>query len=452
MTGRFLCDFLFRNNSFVPTAMPAATDLAADYQYLFHHLPDPYLLLAPDGTVRDNSDLHQQAALQPRAAVVGHNIFNAYPSAPESQRTLHESQDRVRQTLQPDTMPLLRYDLAVPAEQGGGTEELYWQITHYPILGPDGALLHILQRATDVTAATHAAAQAAKTQRALDEATTRARFILESVPLPVWTATPAGVTDSFNARWLAYTGRTLADTIGSGWTQDLHPDDLPRTVALWQQALAAGTTYQAEYRLRRHDGEYRWFQATGVPRRGPSGEVNMWVGANADIHQQKLMVAELLETNEIQAALADQAYATAEQVRQQRETLFQVFMEAPLAISVVRGADYRYEFANREFLAAVGNPNLLGRTVAEVFPEFMAQSFLATLAEVYHTGQPFSAQAVQVHLDATDTQPATDVYVDYTYQPFFEDGHVAGVTSFSYDVTELVAARSALEKLQAGNA
>lgn len=436
----------------MPTATPAA-GLAADYQYLFHHLPESYLLLAPDGTVRDNSDLHQQAALQPRAAVVGRNIFDAYPSAPDSQRTLYESQDRVRRTLRPDAMPLLRYDLARPAAQGGGTEERYWQVTHFPILGPDGALLHILQRATDVTEATRAAAQAADTEQALAEATDRTRFILESVPLLVWTADPDGRPDSFNARWLAYTGRALADTVGAGWTHDLHPDDLPRTAALWQQALAAGTTYQAEYRVRRHDGEYRWFQATGVPRRGPDGRVQMWVGANADIHQQKLMVAELLEANETQAALADQAYASAGQVRQQRETLFQVFMEAPVAISVVRGADYRYEFVNRVFLDGSGQTDLVGRTVAEVFPEFMAQSFIATLAEVYRTGQPFSARAVPVHLDAaTAGQPARDSYVDYTYQPFSEDGRVAGVTSFSYDVTELVHARQALEKLQNGAA
>lgn len=432
--------------------MPTATDLAADYQYLFHHLPDSYLLLAPDGTVRDNSDLHLAASMAPRAAIVGRDIFDAYPSAPESQRTLRESHERVRQTLRPDAMPLLRYDLDRPAAQGGGTEERYWQVTHFPVLAPDGTLLHILQRATDVTDATRATARAAETQRALAEATDRARFILESMPLLVWTATPEGVTDSFNARWLDYTGRALADTVGSGWAQDLHPDDLPRTVALWQQALAAGTTYQAEYRVRRHDGAYRWFQAVGAPRRGPDGRVQMWVGANADIHQQKLLVAELLETNETQAALADQAYATAEQVRQQRETLHQVFMDAPVAISVVRGADYRYEFANRVFLAGAGNPDLLGRTVAEVFPEFLAQSFLATLAGVYRTGQPFSARAVPVHLDATATQPAADGYVDYTYQPFFEDGRVAGVTSFSYDVTELVRARQALEALNNGAA
>ncbi len=430
--------------------MPAA-DSVFDYQYLFHHLPESYLLLAPDGTVRDNSDLHLAASMQPREAAVGRHIFDAYSSAPESQRALHESHERVRQTLQPDNMPLLRYDLERPAAQGGA-EERYWQVTHFPILAPDGTLLHILQRATDVTEATRAAARAADTQQALEEATNRTRFVLESVPLLVWTATPAGVTDSFNARWLAYTGRALADTVGSGWAQDLHPADLPRTAALWQQALAAGTTYQAEYRVRRHDGEYRWFQATGVPRRGPDGRVQMWVGANADIHQQKLLVAELLEANETQAALADQAYATAEQVRQQRETLFQVFMEAPVAISVVRGTDYRYEFANREFLTGSGQTDLVGRTVAEVFPGFMAQSFLATLAGVYRTGQPFSARQVPVHLDATADQPARDVYVDYTYQPFFEDGRVAGVTSFSYDVTELVSARQALEKLQNGAA
>ncbi len=436
----------------MPIATPAAAGLAADYQYLFHHLPESYLLLAPDGTVRDNSDLHQQAAPQPRAAVVGRHIFDAYPSAPDSQRTLNESQERVRRTLQADAMPLLRYDLARPAARGGGTEERYWQVTHFPILAPDGALLHILQRATDVTEATRAAAQAAGARQALAEATDRTRFLLDSVPLLVWTATPDGLTDYFNPRWLDYTGRGLADTVGRGWAQDLHPDDLPRTAALWQQALAAGTTYQAEYRVRRHDGEYRWFQATGVPRRGPAGQVRMWVGANADIHQQKLLVAELLDANETQAALADQAYATAEQVRRQRETLFQVFTEAPVAISVVRGTEYRYEFANREFRAASGQADLVGRTVAEVFPEFMAQSFLATLAEVYRTGQPFSARQVPVHLGATAGQPARDVYVDYTYQPFFEDGRVAGVTSFSYDVTELVRARQALEKRRDGAA
>ncbi|OGX83309.1 PAS domain-containing protein [Hymenobacter coccineus] len=428
--------------------MLPATDPAADYQYLFHHLPDSYLLLAPDGTVRDSSDLHQQASLQPRAAAVGRHIFDAFPSAPESQRTLRESQDRVRHTLQPDTMTLLSYDLARPAAQGDGTQELYWEVTHYPILDPAGALLHILQRATDVTAATHAAALAADTQRALAETRTRTHFILESLPLLVWTTTPAGLADFFNSRWTDFTGRALADTLGSGWAQDLHPDDLPRTYVLWQQALATGDTFQAEYRVRRHDGQYRWFQATAMPRRGPSGEVHLWVGANADIHQQKLLVAELLEANETQAALADQAYTTAEQVQQQRETLFQVFMDAPLSVAVVRGGDYRYEFVNRRFLMAMGQVNVVGRTVADAFPGLVGQGFLTPLAEVYRTGQPFSAREVLLQMPATAALPARDIYIDYTYQPFFEDGRVAGATSFSYNVTELVTVRRALENLR----
>ncbi|TDN36329.1 hypothetical protein E4631_08810 [Hymenobacter sp. UV11] len=72
-------------------------------------------------------------SLLPREQAVGKNIFAAYPSAPDSQRELNESHQYVRQHLAPHTMPLLRYDLERSAAQGGGTEERYWQITHYPL-------------------------------------------------------------------------------------------------------------------------------------------------------------------------------------------------------------------------------------------------------------------------------------------------------------------------------
>ncbi|WP_460503633.1 hypothetical protein, partial [Hymenobacter agri] len=84
---------------------------AIDYRALFRMLPGSYLLLAPDGTVLDNSDQHVAVSLLPREQAVGRNIFAAYPSAPESQRDLHASHEEVRRTLQPHAMPLLRYDL-----------------------------------------------------------------------------------------------------------------------------------------------------------------------------------------------------------------------------------------------------------------------------------------------------------------------------------------------------
>ena len=147
--------------------------------------------------------------------------------------------------------------------------------------------------------------------------------------------------------------------------------------------------------------------------------------------------------------LADQAYATTKQVRQQRKTLFQVFMEVPVATSVVRSTDHRYEFANRTFLTSAGQPNLLGHTVAAVFPEFMAQSSILTPVKVLRTGQLYSARQVLVQLGTT-AAPPHEGYVNYTYQPLFEGGRVASVTSFSYDVTELVATCQTLEKLRNG--
>ena len=108
-------------------------------------LPGAYLLLAPDGTVLDNSDRHVEASLLPRAQAVGRHIFAAYPSALESQRALDASHEQVRRTLQTHAMPLLRYELERPAELGGGREERYWQVTHYPILKADGTLEYILQ-------------------------------------------------------------------------------------------------------------------------------------------------------------------------------------------------------------------------------------------------------------------------------------------------------------------
>ena len=133
----------------------------------------------------DNSDQHVEASLLPRAQAVGHNIFEAYPSAPESQRDLDASHEQVRRTLRPDTMPLLRYDLERPAELGGGTEERYWQVTHYPILNPDGTLQYILQIPQDVTAVHLAAQAAAQARQALDEARLRTEVIMESLSVLV---------------------------------------------------------------------------------------------------------------------------------------------------------------------------------------------------------------------------------------------------------------------------
>ena len=424
-----------------------APDFRVDYQRLFHLLPGNYLLLAPDGTVLDNSDAHAQVSLLPRAQAVGRNIFAAYPSDPQSQADLAASHEVVRKTKQPHAMPLLRYDLERSVAQGGGTEERYWQITHYPIFDNRGELQYILQIPQDVTEATLVARRAAEAQRALNDATEHNRFILESLPLLVWTTRPDGTVDFFNTRWTDFTGRPLADTLGWGWVADLHPDDVPPTTARWEAARQHGTSYQAEYRIRRHDGSYRWHLATGVPRLGPDGQIQMWVGCNADIHEQRQMVEELLEANEQQAALSDQAYQQYQKTESQRETYHSLFMQAPAAIGILRGPNHHHEFVNPPYQQFFADRQLLGRSVAEALPEIAEQGFIALLDHVYQTGETYHGIEAPVQLPGRD-RPA---YFNSTYQQFRENGQPAGIMVFSFEVTDLVYARQALEQLrQAG--
>ena len=424
-----------------PTAPPAALD----YRALFQLLPDNYLLLTPDGTILDNTDRHMHMSMLPREQAAGKNIFVAYPTADaQSQADLDASHEQVRRTRLPHAMPLLRYDIERPAAQGGGLEERYWQITHFPLLDASGELQYILQQSQDVTETMRAAQRAAQTQLDLSESQARSAFILGTLPIMVWTADGDGVLTSFNHRWLSYTGRALADTIGEGWATDLHPDDLPRTAAIWQQALQTSTAYQAEYRLRRHDGAYRWSLAQATPQLAADGRVRMWVGCNTDIEAQKQLVAELLETAERQAQLSEQAYQGFEEAQQQRETLRNLLLQAPAMISIVRGPEHRYEFVNPPYQTLFPGRELLGRTVAETAPEVVGQGFIEILDEVLRTGQTYHGHEQRALLDRRGDGQPEEVYFNFIYQQFSENGAPAGITTFAQEVTELVRARKLL--------
>ena len=171
----------------------------------------------------------------------------------------------------------------------------------------------------------------------------------------------------------------------------------------------------------------------------------MWVGAGTDIHDQKMLVSELLEANEQQAALSDQAYLAEAEAQRQRETLYNLFMEAPALISIARGPEHRHEFVNPLYQQLFPNRELMGRTVAEVIPEAESQGFIALLDHVYQTGEPF--YGTEVVFVATDpvSGESQEQFFNVTYQPLREKGQIVGISHFSYNVTELVRARQALE-------
>jgi len=125
------------------------------------------------------------------------------------------------------------------------------------------------------------------------------RTLSEAVPEIMWTANPDGVDDYFNRRWFDYTGITLEQSLGTGWTEIVHPDDLAPCLAKWESALRTGDPYDVEYRLRGKDGAFRWFLCRGNPIRDPKGEVIKWFGTCTDIesqkHDQQILEEQILE-------------------------------------------------------------------------------------------------------------------------------------------------------------
>ncbi|MCA8829294.1 PAS domain-containing protein [Hymenobacter pini] len=418
-----------------------------DYQRLFHSLPDNFLLIAPDAdaTIVDNTDRHVAVSLKSREAVVGKAFFEAFPAADEeSARIIRESHEHVHRYREAHTMPLIRYDLEDPTTPGQ-LQELYWEATHYPVLNENGELAFILQRTQDVTERHLAEIRNQEMQRALDEQNERTRFIIESLPVMIWTALPDGSRDFFNSRWLQFTGKPQEEQMGRQWLQNLHPDDQDRVWQTWQDCVASGQPYQVEYRLRRHDGQYRWVLVRAQPRLAADGSLLMWVGCGTDIHDQKQMVQELLEQNEQQALLSDQAYEAFQRVQQQRETFYNLFMHTPALICILRGPQHRYEFVNPKYQQQFSDRQLTGRTVAESLPELVDQGFITLLDNVYNTGEAFIGDEVKIAIMQASGQMKTQ-YFNFTYQRLEENGQPAGITVFAYDVTDLVEARQALEQ------
>src|SRR5438128_996112 len=113
------------------------------------------------------------------------------------------------------------------------------------------------------------------------------RLVVDTIPTLAWSAGPDGSADFFNQRWLDYTGLTAKQALGSGWEVAIHPDDLPRILETFREALNSGKPYEVEGRFRRFDGEFRWFLFRGSPLRDRSGKVTKWYGTNTDLEERK---------------------------------------------------------------------------------------------------------------------------------------------------------------------
>lgn len=144
-----------------------------------------------------------------------------------------------------------------------------------------------VQMVVDTAERTWAAVERAKAEETVQQSAARFRTLADAVPQIIWTNDAAGKADYFNQRWYAYSGLSYKQSQGLGWQAIVHPDDAAASVEKWKKALTTGEVFDAEYRLRGHDGQYRWFIGRNVPLKDVAGKVTAWFGSATDIENLK---------------------------------------------------------------------------------------------------------------------------------------------------------------------
>ena len=121
----------------------------------------------------------------------------------------------------------------------------------------------------------------------------RFRFLVDNAPVLMWMSDLDKRCTYFNKPWLDFTGRSLESELGNGWAEGVHPDDLQRCVGTYTQAFDRREEFRMEYRLRRHDGEYRWIFDVGAPLFNEDRSFSGYIGSCVDITERKRAEAEL---------------------------------------------------------------------------------------------------------------------------------------------------------------
>jgi PAS domain S-box-containing protein len=133
-----------------------------------------------------------------------------------------------------------------------------------------------------------------------DDLTAESRFreIADSAPVLIWISGIDTLCYYFNKPWLEFTGRALHQEMGNGWAEGVHSDDFDRCLKVYLESFKKRVPFEMEYRLRRHDGEYRWILDKGVPRRSSDGEFLGYIGSCVDIQQLHLSREEAERSNQ----------------------------------------------------------------------------------------------------------------------------------------------------------
>jgi PAS domain S-box-containing protein len=181
-----------------------------------------------------------------------------------------------------------------------------------------------------------------RSEAVLRESEEHFRLLADTAPVLIWQSGKDKLCTYFNKPWLDFTGRSIEEELGDGWAEGLHPEDLQKCLDTYTQSFERREKFRMEYRLRHHDGQYRWIVDIGVPRFNQDGSFAGYIGVGVDINARKLAEDKLRE--------------------------YERAVEAAEEMIAVVDREYRILLANRKYatMRNMAKDQILGRFVHEV--------------------------------------------------------------------------------------
>ncbi|MET4105282.1 PAS domain S-box protein [Hymenobacter sp. UYP22] len=243
-----------------------------------------------------------------------------------------------------------------------------------------------------------------RAEDALRQSEEHFRVVANLVPDLLWTNAPQGATDWCNQRWLEYTGQTLEEVLGYGWTNVIHPDDREQSHRQFQAAVDAGRPLYLEHRIRSASGEYRWFQVRVIPFTQQQGQILQWVGAATDVHERRL-VAEAIAEHKLQ--LERQVAERTQALEESQELLRSVFEASVNSVSVLKAVrdtqneiiDFEYVLSNQISRLYNNGANDPGTSYTSVHPGIRQTVLFQRFQEVVESGQRVDVELFYGHED-----------------------------------------------------
>ncbi|HEX7368001.1 MAG TPA: PAS domain S-box protein [Pelobium sp.] len=174
--------------------------------------------------------------------------------------------------------------------RAGKLQDFYIDFVYEPVKNSQNKVTSILIIASDVTSSVLA-------MQKIQESEERFRKVADQAPVLIWMSGTDKLCYYFNKAWLQFTGRTMEEEDGNGWAEGVHPDDLERCITVYTTAFDKREEFYMEYRLKRHDGEYRWLSDNGTPRFTADGIFEGFIGACMDINDT-VTASRILKENE----------------------------------------------------------------------------------------------------------------------------------------------------------